>query len=130
MTETENIQIQMSSNILIERVCIYCNSKFIAKTTKTKYCSHRCNQRHYKQLDKEEKVAISHIETKITGTLRTKIDFPILSTKELLTITEASAYLNITHVTLRRWIKEGRITSSRIGKKYLIRRTSIDGLIS
>jgi len=119
----------MSSNILIERVCIYCNSKFIAKTTKTKYCSHRCNQKHYKQLDKQEKIATSNIETKITGTLRTKIDFPTLATKELLSITEASAYLNITHVTLRRWIKEGRIISSRIGKKHLIRRTSIDGLI-
>ena len=119
----------MSSNILIERVCIYCKSKFLAKTTKTKYCSHKCNQRHYKQLDKQEKVTVSNIETKIIGTLRTKIDFPILSTKELLTITEASAYLNITHVTLRRWINEGRILSSRIGKKHIIKRASIDGLI-
>jgi hypothetical protein len=46
----------MSTHIKIERVCLYCSHKFIAKTTTTKYCSHRCNQRHYKLLKKEEKI--------------------------------------------------------------------------
>jgi len=38
----------MSSNIEIQRICEYCNKEFTARTTKTKYCSHKCNQRHYK----------------------------------------------------------------------------------
>lgn len=54
----------------------------------------------------------------------------MLAGKELLTITEASALLNITHVTLRRWIKEGRIQSARIGKKHVIKRSHIDELIA
>lgn len=120
----------MSSNIKIERVCQYCKHKFIAKRTTTKYCSHVCNQRHYKQLAKGEKIKKSNIETTIAGKIQTKMDFPHLATKELLTITEASALLNITHVTLRRWIKEKRIISSRIGKKHLIKRQHLDHLIA
>src|SRR5579875_2486327 len=108
----------MSSNIRIERVCLYCKQTFIAKTTLTKYCSPTCNNRHYKQLARKEKIQISNIETKVIGKLQTEIKYDLLATKELLTILEASALLNITHVTLRRWIKEKRILSSRVGKKH------------
>ena len=75
-------------------------------------------------------VATSNIESTIFGTLHTKINFQVLATKELLTIAEASAYLNITHVTLRRWINEGRIKSKRIGKKHIIKRSTLDKLVS
>lgn len=119
----------MSSNIYIERVCQHCNSKFIARTTKTKYCSNKCSSMAYKHAARREKLEIAKIETSITGKIRTKVNFPELVGKELLTITEASALLNITHVTLRRWIKEKRVASSRIGKKHLIKREHLDTLI-
>jgi len=35
----------MTSNIRIEKVCQYCGTKFIAKTTVTRYCSHSCNKK-------------------------------------------------------------------------------------
>lgn len=120
----------MSSNIQVERVCLYCNCKFIARTTKTKYCSHRCNSRHYKQLAKEEKIVVSNIESSAMGLLKTKVDFPELSNKPFLTINEASALLNVTPVTLRRWIKEGRIQTQRIGKKHIIKRIDIDATLA
>ena len=120
----------MSSNIYIERICHFCNSKFIARTTKTKFCSHRCSSRSWKHTARQEKLAIAKIESTITGKIRTKVNFPELVGKELLTITEASALLNITHVTLRHWIKEERIISSRIGKKHLIKRIHLDALIA
>jgi excisionase family DNA binding protein len=63
------------------------------------------------------------------GKTRIKVNFQELCGKELLTITEASALLNITHATLRRWIKENRVISSRIGKKHLIKREHLDALI-
>jgi excisionase family DNA binding protein len=120
----------MSSNIRIERICEFCNCKFIARTTKTKYCSQICSARQYKHAARQEKLAIAKVESTITGKVRTTVDFPMLAGKELLTITEASALLNITHVTLRRWIKEKRIQSSRIGKKHLIKRIHLDSLIA
>ena len=73
---------------------------------------------------------IAKIESTITGKIKIKVNFPELAGKELLTITEASAFINITHVTLRHWIKEQRIISSRIGKKHLIKRIHLDALIA
>ncbi|WP_439516277.1 helix-turn-helix domain-containing protein [Sediminibacterium sp.] len=119
----------MSSNMHVERICRFCNSKFIARTTKTQYCSHNCSRKAYKYVARQEKIEIAKVEATITGKIRTKVNFPELAGKELLTIMEASALLNITHLTLRRWIKEKRIVSSRIGKKHLIKRQHLDALI-
>lgn len=120
----------MSSNIRIERICQFCNCKFIARTTKTMFCSHRCSSRSWKQTARQEKIKIAKVESSIAGKMKVAVNFPMLAGKELLTIMEASALLNITHVTLRRWIKEKRIQTSRIGKKHLIRRSHIDELIA
>ena len=46
----------MSSNIKIEKTCTFCGEKFIARTTVTKYCSHKCASRAYKVRAREEKV--------------------------------------------------------------------------
>lgn len=115
----------MSSNIQVERICLFCNCKFIARTTKTRYCSHRCNSRHYKQSVKEEKIATSNIQSSTIGLIKTKVDFPALANKQFLTLNEASALLNVTPVTFRRWIKEGMISTQRIGKKHIIKREEV-----
>ena len=52
----------MSSNIRIEKICIFCKEKFIAKTFSTKYCNHRCNQKDYKKKVKEERIQKSKEE--------------------------------------------------------------------
>lgn len=54
----------MSSKIEIKRICQYCGTDFIAQKTTPKYCSHQCNQRHYKVLKRAEKLEISNAETK------------------------------------------------------------------
>lgn len=46
----------MSTNIIIQRTCVYCGKQFIAKTTVTKYCSHGCNTRHYKMKVRNERI--------------------------------------------------------------------------
>jgi hypothetical protein len=46
----------MTSTIRISRKCIYCNIEYIAKTIHTKYCSHTCNRRDYKQHKRIEKI--------------------------------------------------------------------------
>ena len=45
----------MSTNIKIPKFCQFCGQAFVAQTTTTRYCSHKCNSRHYKQIKKEEK---------------------------------------------------------------------------
>jgi hypothetical protein len=86
-----NYILKIVPNIQVKRVCLYCNCEFIARTTKIRYCSHRCNSRHYKQLAKEEKISVSNIQSSAMGLLKTKVDFPELNTKPFLTINESSA---------------------------------------
>ena len=40
----------MSSNLKIEKVCEWCGSQFVARTTATAYCSHRCSSLAYKEM--------------------------------------------------------------------------------
>lgn len=119
----------MSSNIRIEKVCEYCKNEFIAKTIKTRYCSHSCNNKAYKEAARSEKIktAYNPINTKTSQKLVTaSVSYDTLSKKELLTVAETCLLLNITSVTLRRWIKVGIIKTSRLGKKHIISRTEID----
>ena len=60
----------MSCKIEIKRICEYCNTEFTAKTTVTKYCSHKCNQRHYKAKVKEQKINKSNSETMFKPSVR------------------------------------------------------------
>lgn len=39
----------MSSNLKIEKICQWCGKSFIARTTTTAYCSHRCSGLAYKK---------------------------------------------------------------------------------
>ena len=43
------------SKIPIKKICEYCNSEFYAHKESTRYCSHTCNSRAYKQMKREAK---------------------------------------------------------------------------
>jgi excisionase family DNA binding protein len=121
----------MSSNIRIEKTCEHCKSKFIAKTIYTRFCSHYCNRKAYKlsKLNEKVKNAKRSLAAVPTGRIQDLFDFSAIKEKELLTINEASAFLCITQVTLRRWMQEGIVKSSRIGKKHLIHRSHLNRLL-
>lgn len=46
----------MNSNISLPKFCEYCSGYFIAKQVRTKYCSHACAIRVYKQRKRESKI--------------------------------------------------------------------------
>jgi excisionase family DNA binding protein len=121
----------MSTNIRVTRECEYCKKEFTAKTIHTRYCSHNCNSRAYKKIKAIEKVEGVKRSLKVdpSGKIKSAFDYSTIRNKELLTIKETCAFLNITDVTLRRWLKEGVILSCRIGKKHLIKRSHLDKLI-
>jgi hypothetical protein len=52
----------MSSNITVQKACEFCGQKFTAKTLFTRYCSKRCNNRHYKQLVREKKAKVPSVQ--------------------------------------------------------------------
>lgn len=123
----------MSSNIRVTKVCECCSKEFIAKTIQTRYCSHSCNNKAYKEAKRVEK--IDAIANKPNPTNHPKlqssfINYGNLKEKEFLTISDCSQLLNITTVTLRKWIQDGIIETKRLGKKHIIKRDSINQMLS
>lgn len=124
----------MSSNIRVTKVCGFCNQEFIAKTILTRYCSHSCNNKAYKEAKRKEK--IESVANPRNPTIPTILklnnadpDYSVLGKKEFLTIAETCQLLNISSVTLRRWIKDSIIKTSRIGKKHIIKRIEINAML-
>jgi hypothetical protein len=46
----------MSNKLEIIKKCEYCGKRFVAQRTTTRYCSHPCNSRAYKEDKKKRKV--------------------------------------------------------------------------
>jgi len=115
----------MSSNIKINRVCNFCNKDFIAKTTVTKYCSHKCASASYKKRAKEQKIEKSNKET-----LNIKQQpVEVIKTKDFLSVKELALLLNCSTRTIYRLIENSTIHSLNLNKRLTrIKRTDIDKL--
>ena len=113
----------------LNKVCQHCQQEFIAKTMLTRYCSHACNRKAYKQAKREEKLksAIDDVSVQQTVASAT-ISWNTLENKPLLNLKEAAQMLNISPLTLRRWIKKGVVSSKKLGKKHLIDWKALDHL--
>ncbi len=114
----------MSSNIEILRICKHCSIEFTAKTTVTKYCSHKCSQRAYKQRKREEKIHVSNTETSYV------ISQPIeeLKIKPFLSITDTCKLLGVSRRTVYRMIERKELVVAKAGTRTIIRRADIDEL--
>ena len=115
----------MSSNIEIEKTCIYCNNKFIAKTLKTKYCSHTCNSRHYKMKKRSEK--LNDFSEDQINKPKAKVD---LRHKEYLSIPETALLIGISKRTVYRLIEKQELIRYKLGGRTIIKRIDIDNLFS
>lgn len=116
----------MSSNIEIEKTCLYCNFKFIAKTLTTKYCSHKCNSRHYKQVKREEKLNSFNKENS-SKTIE-KIVSTDLEQKEFLSVQESASLLGISQRTIYRLLKKNILNYHKIASRTIIKRSDINKL--
>ena len=117
----------MSSNIKIQRICQYCKQEFTAKTTVTKYCSLKCNQRAYKELKRSEKIKQSNTETVKVK----KQPIEILKTKEFLTVREVAQLLNCSVRSAYYYIESGTIKAVNLGQRMTrVKRSEIDKLFN
>lgn len=115
----------MSTNIRVQRICQYCGNEFTAKTTVTKYCSHKCSSRSYKARKRQEKVKKSNIETKKTRTQT--IDE--VNAKEFLTVKEVAMLLNCSVRSAYYYIENGTISAVNLGQRMTrVKRSEIDKL--
>lgn len=117
----------MSSNIEIARICEYCNIEFIAKTTVTRYCSHKCNSRAYKERIKSKKIEKSNEQTEKAR--NQPID--TLNAKEFLTVKDVTILLNCSRQTIYKIIDTGRLNAIKLNKKKIfVRRSDLDELFT
>jgi excisionase family DNA binding protein len=49
---------------------------------------------------------------------------------DILTPDQAADYLQVNRETIYRYIRDGRLTASRIGRSYRIRKQSVDALLA
>jgi hypothetical protein len=115
----------MSSSILIPKICTFCKTPFIAKTTVTKFCSHSCSKKSWKNNKRNEKIIATQTEEyeKSVG-----IDYKQIQSKEYLSIKETCLLLGISRMSLHRYIKKNLIASASISGRVIIQRKSLTKL--
>lgn len=121
----------MSSNIRINRICKHCGEVFVAKTFKTQFCSHSCNSKDYKKREKIRKIEESQEEYKsdLKNSKSESMNMEELKSKIYLSIAEVCLLVGMSDSTIRKFVKEGRLKTIRLGKKHLILKSQIENLM-
>jgi len=121
----------MSSNIRINRICKYCGEVFVAKTFKTQFCSHSCNSKDYKKREKIRRMEEFKEEYKsdLKNSKSESMNMEELKSKIYLSIAEVCLLVGMSDSTIRNFVKEGRLKTIRLGKKYLILKSQIENLM-
>jgi len=115
----------MSSNIQVQRICQHCGNEFTARTTVTRFCSHRCASAAHKQKVRAGKVEQSN---KQTQQIKTQ---PIeeLKAKEFLTVTQVSKLIGCSRQNVYTLINTGKLKATNILlKKTIVKRSDLDKL--
>jgi len=116
----------MSSNIKVQKICQYCGKEFTAKTTVTKYCSHKCASAAYKARKRMGKMEVSNEETHRIINL----PFDELKAKEFLTVRDVSILLGCSLRTAYRLIDNGTLKAVNLAKRMTrIRRSELNKLM-
>ena len=123
----------MSSNIAITKKCVYCGCDYVAKTVITRYCSHNCNRKHYKQIQRDEKInqatAGINPETQKRRIVLDKNNTDIV-TKQFLSIKETANLLGASCRTIERLIHNGTLRANKVTRRTIICRNDIDKLFN
>jgi excisionase family DNA binding protein len=122
----------MSSNIEIKRICEHCSNVFVARTTKTRYCSHICNRRAYKSQLKQDKIQQSDQETLQAMQLPQSdvVATTVVIQKETINVKELAVMLGVSERTLFRLIKEEQFPKIKVGRRLLFSKQMVIDFIT
>jgi excisionase family DNA binding protein len=82
----------------------------------------------YKRKKRDEKIVQANLKAEIKQKPKafiTEDHIKLINAKAILTLKEAAVLLNISELTMRRWVLSGKVNSQKAGKKHLILRTSL-----
>lgn len=114
----------MSSNIRIEKTCLFCGELFIAKTTVTKHCSDDCAKRAYKKKKRQEKIQ------EVDSNIALPLSEDNIHSKAFLSIKETCRLLGASRWTIYRMIARKELKSAKIGTRTIINKDDIDNLFA
>lgn len=119
----------MSSKMEISKICECCGKTFIAQKTTTRYCSHKCNSKAYKQGKRQFKMVGINYST-MKEIERLSDEYEKIKDKEFLSVKEASFLLSIGRTTAYRYLEEGKLKAIQTKGKTFIRRSDIDAMFN
>lgn len=116
-----------SSSIRIKKVCEWCGEVFYVQKTTTRYCSHRCNSKAYKEITRNKR--IQDAETK-TNILISQQPIQIIKDKEFLSFAEAGTLLGISRQAVYKMVAAGHLKASKISSRLsFIKRSDIENML-
>lgn len=116
-----------SSSIRIKKVCKWCGKVFYAQKTTTRYCSHRCNSKAYKEITRNKR--IQDAETK-TNILISQQPIQMIKDKEFLSFAEAGTLLGISRQAVYKMVAAGHLKASKISSRLsFIKRSDIENML-
>lgn len=114
--------------------CQHCKKEFMAQKVTTEYCCHNCARRARKLNLREQNIELAQVKNKLLQgkaiNIITEEQIRLIQAEEYLTLKEAAILLDVSPLTLRRWILSGKFSSTRISKKHPIFRKVLDGFIA
>lgn len=116
----------MSSNICLTKVCEHCGNEFTAKTSVTRYCSHKCNQRAYKLSQRVSIIRQSNAELEAARASKNSA----LNEKAFLSVSDVCQLLGIGKTNFYSLVKKGVLTPMKLGKRTIVARKQIDQLFN
>lgn len=103
----------MSSNIQIQKICELCGTEFTARTTVTRFCSHKCSSRAHKERIRQQKIQKSNAET---VKIKNK-EVDTIKAKEYLTVSEVAVLIGCSRRTTYRLVSNGTINATNLGER-------------
>ena len=113
----------------IDKICSYCGSHFVAKTTVTKFCDISCAQKAYKQKERARKIAETEIETEMVVYRRRVERKKESAQREILSIQQTSEYLGVSRMTIHRMMRAGELPFTKLGGRVLILKRTLDQIL-
>lgn len=115
----------MSSKIEITKICEFCGKAFTAQRTTTRYCSHTCNSKAYKQGKREFKMVGMNYAT-MQEIERISDKYEKIKDKEFLSVSDTAFLLSVGRTTIYRYLHNGTLKAVQTNGKTFIRRSDID----
>ncbi|OAV72343.1 DNA binding domain, excisionase family [Bacteroidales bacterium Barb6] len=124
----ETTEKRMKGKHPIRKVCEYCGNEFEAFKSTVRYCSLSCNRKAYKEIKRQEVIALTE---SLTGKETKEETVKNLSGQEYLSVSEADQILGWCKQSVYNYCHKGIIPAIRISRRTtLIRRMDIDTLFN